>query len=211
MRPVRVQAETWEAEVSAVPRGALRREHGQGPPPGYAMVLVLTEVPELNGLYFVPRAELLPPQERERAKRAEARSAIRAAQPVPQPLALENLTFGNGIAWPKPGPDGWTLHGGPLDLSTPAPAPADCERARLLLAGLEDLSVADARRACDLRYFLKQASAEGPSRRRRVLRDVLLFLGGVHPAQPGQAALVCDLLRLVGPPEKTRAAPLALH
>ncbi len=84
-----------------------------------------------------------------------------------------------------------------------------CERTRLFLAELEDLSVADARQASELRHRLREADTH--ERRLYVLRDAAHFLSGVYPARPGQAALLSDLLRLVGPPERTLARASAME
>ena len=75
------------------------------------------------------------------------------------------------------------------------PVAAACERARLFLADLTDLSVADARKASELRHRLRRPGAD-------VLRQAVLFLGGLYPAQPGQAELVRELHRLFAGPER---------
>lgn len=95
---------------------------------------------------------------------------------------------------------GWTM-GEIVSVHVNAdPVPGACDRARLFLSSLEDLSVADARQASELRHRLR---APGLG----VLHEVVLFLGGVYPARPGQAALLADLMQLVGPPEKRKGAP----
>lgn len=108
-----------------------------------------------------------------------------------------------GLAWPCPVHPERGIDG---QISAPAapPVPPDpriastCDRTRRFLSSLDYLSVSEARQASELRHRLRTPGLG-------VLHEAVLFLGGVHPARQGQAALVADLLRLVGPPERASA------
>lgn len=76
-----------------------------------------------------------------------------------------------------------------------------CERTRTFLGSLEYLSISDSRQASELRHRLREEASE------HVLRQAVLFLGGIHPAQAGQADLMRDLMRIVGPPERDCPQP----
>lgn len=196
----RVECVTWEAELTSVPPGAVRHvAPGMKPPCGFKKVLVLDEqTPEQNGVYFVPAIELLPPRERERAKRSQKRYDDRRRLSEPQEeeqmffgLGSTGTPLGNGIAWSAP------CAGIDVVVTFAAPDPAiasACERVRLFLAeaDLTDQSVAVAREASQLRHRLRTPSPD-------VLRAAVLFLGGVYPARPGQAALVNELLHRLKP------------
>lgn len=79
-------------------------------------------------------------------------------------------------------------------LQTPRVLVALCERARAFLGTLAYLSLDDDRLACDLRYGLRQAVDKGLAQRYYMLRQVIQFLSGVHPAQSGQRELLSDLM-----------------
>lgn len=97
------------------------------------------------------------------------------------------------LAPARSSPQGWTM-GEIVTVAVKCDLiAAACERARLFLADLDYLSVAESREAALLRHRLRDEPCEA------ALRAAVALLSGIHPAQPGQREVVEELMEACQP------------